>query len=74
MKTYFGAFVGALFLMLLVSVFAEGIVWITLTAFHASKTVLMAGEIIMLPPLFIAFIFVFRSTLETERELSEQGY
>lgn len=74
MKIYFGAFVAALFLMLLGGLFVEGLVWIILTAFHASKTVLMAGEVIMLLPLFVAFVFIFRSTLETERELAEQGY
>jgi len=74
MKIYFGAFVGALFLMLIAGVFAEGLVWMVLTAFHASKNILTVGEVLMLLPLFVAFVFVFRSTLETERELAEQGY
>jgi len=74
MKIYFGAFVGALFLTLMAGVFAEGLVWIILTAFHASKTVLLAGETLMLLPLVVMFGFVFRSTLETERELAAQGY
>ena len=74
MKIYIGAFVSALFLMLLAGVFTEGLVWMILSAFQASKTILLTAEIIMLVPLLVMFGFVFKSTLSTERELAADGY
>jgi len=74
MKIYIGAFVSALLLMLLAGVFVEGAVWMLFTAFHASTTILLTAETIMLLPLLVMFGFVFRATLVTERELAEAGY
>lgn len=74
MKIYFGAFVSALFLILFVGVFAEGLVWIIFDFFKASKTILVTAESLMLLPLLILFGFLFRYTLGVERELAEQGY
>ncbi|WP_427450965.1 hypothetical protein [Litorimonas sp. WD9-15] len=74
MKIYISAFVGALFLMLMAGLLVEGVVWAILSAFHASKTVLLTAEAFMLAPLLVMFGFTFKSTLSTERELAEQGY
>ncbi len=74
MKIYFGAFVGALFLMLFVGIIAESFVWMAFDFFHASKTVLITAEGVMVLPLLVMFAFVFRHTLKIERDLAEQGY
>ena len=74
MKIYCGAFFSALFLMLFAGIFAEGLVWMVFDVFHASKTVLLTAESIMLLPLLIMFGFVFRHTLDVERDLAAQGY
>lgn len=74
MKIYLGAFVGALFLMLIAGLLTEGLVWLVFDFFHASKKVIMGAELVMLLPLIVAFGFMFRHTLGVERELAEQGY
>lgn len=74
MKIYISAFIGALFLMLIMSIFVEGLVWIILQFFHASKSVILTTEGVILMPLLAVFIFVFRSALATERELAEGLY
>lgn len=74
MKIYIGAFISALLLILLIGVFAEGAVWMIFTSFHASNTVLLTAETIVMFPLLVVFGFIFRGTLATERELAEAGY
>ena len=71
---YLGAFVNALFLMLMAGVFAEGLVWSLLNAFHASKSVIFSGEVIVLLPLAVAFYFVYKMQLTVERDLAAEGY
>lgn len=74
MKIYFGAFVGAIFLMLFVGVLAEGLVWMIFDFFHASKKVTLGAEIVTFLPLLVGFGFMLRHTLRVERDLAELGY
>ncbi len=74
MKIYLGAFVGALFLMSFVAILTESLVWIVFDFFHASKTVLLTAESVVLLPLLVMFVFVFRHTLGVEKDLAQQGY
>jgi len=74
MKIYFNAFVGTCLLMLMAGIVAEAFAYGFLTAVHASKTVILTGEGITLIGILIASVFVFRMTLDTERELASNSY
>ena len=73
MKIYFNAFVGTCLLMLMAGIIAEAFAYGFLTALKASKAVLLTGEGITLIGILIASVFVFRMTLDTERELAAQS-
>lgn len=71
---YFKALIGTSFLMLMASIFAEGVVWQTMEAFHASKSIILSGEIITLLPLAVMFIFVYKVVLDVERDMNTDNY
>lgn len=73
LRVYLGALTSTALLMSIAGIFFEGLVWVTLTAFHASKTVIMSGEVIALIGLLIGTAFVFKMTFNTERELLESS-
>lgn len=71
LRVYLGALISTALLMSVATVFFEGLVWVTLTSFHAPKAVITGGEVIALVGLLIGAVFVFKMTFKTERELLE---
>lgn len=71
---YFNAFVGALFLMLVAGTFAEGLVWVLLGLLHASKAVMLSGELITLIPLAVMAVFVYKMVLSVEKDILANTY
>jgi len=66
---YLNALVGTLFLTLEAGVLLEGITWMGLNAFHASRAILTSGEAIMLLPVIILFFFIFKNALSAEKDI-----
>ena len=66
---YFDAFIGTSLLMLIGGIFIEGFVWAGLEALHASKTVLMSGEILALLALGVMFVVVYKRVLQVEKDI-----
>lgn len=66
---YLNALVGTLFLTLEVGVILEGLTWMIMDALHASRTVLLSGELVMLLPLVVLFYFVFKNALAAEKNI-----
>ncbi|WP_371396702.1 hypothetical protein [Fretibacter rubidus] len=69
---YLKALAGTMFLMVILSVFTEGMIWVMLDLFHASKAVIISGEVLGLIPLAIAFVFIYKTALSAEREILSQ--
>ncbi len=69
-KIYFNAFVGTCLLMSIIGALFVVTVYAVLVMFHAPHNIEIAGEIIALIAVLIASIFVFRTTIETERDLA----
>lgn len=66
---YLNALVGTLFLTLEAGVLFEGLTWLVMDALHASQTVLMNAELVMLLPLAILAFFVFKNALSAEKDI-----
>lgn len=66
---YLKALVGTMFLMVIISVFVEGLAWLILDIFHASKTVIISSEAILLVPLAIGFAVLYKMALRVERDI-----
>lgn len=66
---YFKALVGTMFLMVIVSVFVEGVAWLILDVLNASKTVIISSEAILLVPLAIGFAMLYKTALRVERDM-----
>lgn len=69
-KIFLNAFVGTCLLMSIIGAFILLVVFAILSMFHASHTVEIAGETIALIGVLIASIFVFRTTIDTEKDIS----
>jgi len=68
---YLNALVGTLFLTLEAGVLLEGVTWMIMDAFHASRNILMSGEMLMLLPLAVLAFFVFKNALSAEKDILE---
>ncbi len=66
---YLRALIGTGLLMVMAGVAAVGVAYIILSLLHAPHNIEIAGEVIAAIAVAIASIFVFRMTLETEKEL-----
>lgn len=66
---YLNALVGTLFLTLEAGVLLEGITWMGMNALHASRAILTSGELIMLLPVIVLFVFIFRKALLAEKDM-----
>jgi len=73
MRIFFGAFIGTSLLMSIAGIFAMGLVWVLLTALHATNTIIIGSETVTALALLIAAGFVFKMTLGVERQLLETG-
>lgn len=66
---YLKALVGTMFLMVIISVFVEGVAWLILDIFNASKTVIISSEAILLVPLAIGFAMLYKMAIKVERDI-----
>ena len=69
MKALFGAVVNTTFLVAILAPVSMAIVWLLLNGLHASHTILYSGEALMLVPITIFTVLLFKNALKMEREL-----